>query len=91
MYLFSFLLTFDESFDYKQQLILFSDYVIFFQVTTDVNELDKNEVNIISGVLELRKKTVGDIMTHLDDAFMLSIETILDFETVSEIMKSGDI
>lgn len=65
--------------------------MLYFQVTTDVNELDKNEVNIISGVLELRKKTVGDIMTHLDDAFMLSIETILDFETVSEIMKSGDI
>lgn len=28
-------------------------------------------------------------MTTLDDAFMLSIDSILDFETVSEIMKSG--
>lgn len=28
-------------------------------------------------------------MTHLEDAFMLSIDAVLDFETVSEIMKSG--
>ncbi|XP_033236194.1 metal transporter CNNM4 isoform X1 [Drosophila pseudoobscura] len=59
------------------------------RVTNDVNDLDKNEVNIISGALELRKKTVADVMTHIDDAFMLSLEAVLDFETVSEIMNSG--
>ncbi|CAH1723602.1 unnamed protein product [Chironomus riparius] len=59
------------------------------KVTTDVNDLDKDEVNIISGVLEMRKKTVGDIMTHIDDAYMLPIDAILDFETISEIMNSG--
>ena len=59
------------------------------KVTTDVNDLDKDEVNIISGVLEMRKKTVGDIMTHIDDAYMLPIKSILDFETISEIMNSG--
>lgn len=59
------------------------------RVTTGINDLDKNEVNIISGALELRKKTVAEVMTHIDDAFMLSLDAILDFETVSEIMKSG--
>lgn len=59
------------------------------KVTTDVNDLDKDEVNIISGVLEMRKKTVGDIMTHIEDAYMLPIDAILDFETISEIMNSG--
>lgn len=59
------------------------------RVTNDINDLDKDEVNIISGALELRKKTVAGVMTHLEDAFMLSIDAILDFETVSEIMKSG--
>jgi metal transporter CNNM len=54
-----------------------------------VNDLDKDEVNVISGVLELRRKTVEDVMTHIEDAFMLSLDAILDFETVSEIMKSG--
>ncbi|CAO1387041.1 unnamed protein product [Diamesa tonsa] len=59
------------------------------KVTTDVNDLDKDEVNIISGVLELRKKTVGCIMTHIEDAYMLPIDSILNFETISEIMDSG--
>ncbi|XP_064535096.1 unextended protein isoform X1 [Drosophila montana] len=59
------------------------------RVTNDVNDLDKNEVNIISGALELRKKTVADIMTHINDAYMLSLEAVLDFETVSDIMNSG--
>lgn len=44
---------------------------------------------MISGALELRKKTVGHIMTHLEDIFMLPVESILDFETISEIMKTG--
>ncbi|XP_059056452.1 unextended protein-like [Achroia grisella] len=59
------------------------------KVTTDVNDLDKDEVNIISGALELRKKTVSDVMTKLEDVFMLPITSILDFETMSEIIKSG--
>lgn len=61
----------------------------YFQVTTGENDLDKDEVNIISGALELRKKTVSDVMTKIEDAFMLDYDAILDFETVSEIMKSG--
>lgn len=51
--------------------------------------MDKDEVNIISGALELRKKTVADVMTRIEDVFMLDYEAVLDFETVSEIMKSG--
>lgn len=58
-------------------------------MTTGDNELDKDEVNIISGALELRKKTVSHVMTRIEDVFMLDYEAVLDFETVSEIMKSG--
>ncbi len=47
-------------------------------------------MNIISGALELRKKTVAEVMTKIEDVYMLSYDTILDFETVSEIMKSGE-
>ena len=39
----------------------------------------------------MRKKTVGDIMTPIDDAYMLPISAILDFETISEIMNSGEL
>ncbi|KAJ3666591.1 hypothetical protein Zmor_002028 [Zophobas morio] len=63
--------------------------LLSLRVTTDVNDLDKDEVNIISGALELRKKTVVDVMTKIEDVFMLDYEAVLDFETVSEIMKSG--
>jgi hypothetical protein len=61
----------------------------FFQVTKEYHDLEKEEVNIIAGALELRRKTVGDIMTRLEDVFMLSYDSLLDFETVSEIMKQG--
>ncbi|KAL0853107.1 hypothetical protein ABMA27_012875 [Loxostege sticticalis] len=59
------------------------------KVTNHVNDLDKEEVNIISGALDLRKKTVKDIMTKLKDCFMLPMNSVLDFETMSEIVKSG--
>ncbi|XP_054013129.1 unextended protein [Hylaeus anthracinus] len=59
------------------------------RVTTGYNDLEKDEVNIIAGALELRKKTVADIMTKIEDVYMLDYNAILDFETVSEIMKSG--
>ncbi|XP_035727876.1 metal transporter CNNM4-like [Vespa mandarinia] len=59
------------------------------KVTTGYNDLEKDEVNIIAGALELRKKTVADVMTRIEDVYMLNYNAILDFETVSEIMKSG--
>ncbi|XP_030755614.1 metal transporter CNNM4 [Sitophilus oryzae] len=59
------------------------------RVTTGDNDLDKDEVNIISGALELRRKTVAEVMTKIEDVFMLDYEAVLDFETITEIMKSG--
>ncbi|GLG94335.1 metal transporter CNNM4-like [Gryllus bimaculatus] len=59
------------------------------KVTNEYNDLEKDEVNIIAGALEFRKKVVSDVMTKLEDVFMLSNDAILDFETVSEIMKQG--
>ncbi|XP_066991893.2 unextended protein isoform X3 [Anabrus simplex] len=59
------------------------------KVTNEYNDLEKDEVNIISGALEFSKKNVAQIMTKLEDVFMLSIDAVLDFETVSEIMKQG--
>ncbi|KAJ8664242.1 hypothetical protein QAD02_005904 [Eretmocerus hayati] len=59
------------------------------KVTTGFNDLEKDEVDIIAGALELRKKTVADVMTRIEDVYMLDYNRILDFETVSEIMSSG--
>lgn len=60
------------------------------QVTHDRNDLKMEEQNIICGALELHKKTVGEVMTKLDDVYMLSIDRNLDFDTINEIMQQGE-
>lgn len=61
----------------------------FIRVTKDYNDLHNEEVDIISGALELTKKTVADVMTKINDVFMVPITSVLNFETVSEIIKQG--
>uniref|UniRef100_A0A803JH15 Metal transporter n=1 Tax=Xenopus tropicalis TaxID=8364 RepID=A0A803JH15_XENTR len=53
------------------------------------NDLVKEELNIIQGALELRSKAVEDVFTPLGDCFMLRSDAVLDFSTVSEILRSG--
>ncbi|XP_030638747.1 metal transporter CNNM1-like [Chanos chanos] len=59
------------------------------RVTDPYHDLVKEELNIIQGALELRTKTVEDVLTPLTDCFMLSSDALLDFSTMSEIMQSG--
>ncbi|KAM9134331.1 metal transporter CNNM2 isoform 2-T2 [Pangshura tecta] len=59
------------------------------RITDPYNDLVKEELNIIQGALELRTKTVEDVMTPLRDCFMIAAEAVLDFNTMSEIMESG--
>eukprot|EP00118_Oscarella_pearsei_P011896 m.83533 g.83533 ORF g.83533 m.83533 type:complete len:707 (+) comp36353_c0_seq2:67-2187(+) len=60
------------------------------RVTENLTDLDKGEVGMLSGVLGFKEKKAEDVMTKLDDVFLLDIEqTMLDFRTISEITKSG--
>uniref|UniRef100_A0A3P9HA54 Metal transporter n=1 Tax=Oryzias latipes TaxID=8090 RepID=A0A3P9HA54_ORYLA len=59
------------------------------KVTEPYNDLVKEELNMIQGALELRTKTVEDVMTPLNDCFMIHSDAVLDFNTMSEIMESG--
>lgn len=59
------------------------------RVTDPYNDLVKEELNIIQGALELRTKTVEDVMTPLRDCFTIANDAALDFNTMSEIMESG--
>lgn len=61
----------------------------YIRVTKDHNRLDADEVNIISGALKLSKIKVVEIMTQLNDVFMLPYNAILDFQTMTEITKYG--
>ena len=46
-------------------------------------------MNIIAGALALSEKKVREIMTPLEDVFMISYDALLDFHTMSDIMKKG--
>lgn len=63
--------------------------VEMLKVTEPYNDLVKEELNMIQGALELRTKTVEDVMTQLSNCFMISSDAVLDFNTMSEIMESG--
>ncbi|XP_074092293.1 metal transporter CNNM1 [Macrotis lagotis] len=53
------------------------------------SDLVKEELNMIQGALELRTKVVEEVLTPLGDCFMLRADAVLDFATVSEILRSG--
>ncbi|XP_076846053.1 metal transporter CNNM4 isoform X2 [Brachyhypopomus gauderio] len=63
--------------------------VEMLKVTEPYNDLVKEEMNMIQGALELRTKTVEDVMTALGNCFMIHSDAVLDFNTMSEIMESG--
>ncbi|KAJ0005177.1 hypothetical protein NQD34_011391 [Periophthalmus magnuspinnatus] len=63
--------------------------VAMLRVTDPYHDLVKEELNIIQGALELRTKTVEDVLTPLSDCYMISSDAVLDFCTMSDIMQSG--
>ncbi|OPJ80642.1 hypothetical protein AV530_010909 [Patagioenas fasciata monilis] len=59
------------------------------KVTEPYNNLVREELNIIQGALELCTKMVEDVMMLMENCFMIKSDTILDFNTMLEIMESG--
>ena len=58
-------------------------------VTQKDAELEDYELNIISGALRYKEKTVKDIMTKFHDVFCVNIDSLLDFKTIKMIYDSG--
>ncbi|RVX66344.1 hypothetical protein B0A52_09952 [Exophiala mesophila] len=52
-------------------------------------QLNADEVTIISAVLDLKDKPVGSIMTPMDDVFTLSLDDVLDEPTMDNILSQG--
>ncbi|KAH0840944.1 hypothetical protein AYO21_11023 [Fonsecaea monophora] len=52
-------------------------------------QLNADEVTIISAVLDLKDKPVGSIMTPMDDVFTLSLDDVLDESTMDDILSQG--
>ena len=51
--------------------------------------LTRDEVSVLRAVLELRDKTVQNIMTSLQDVFMLPLSSTLDLPTIQAIIQAG--
>ena len=52
-------------------------------------QLNQDEVTIISAVLDLKAKPVGNIMTPMADTFIMSADTVLDENTMEVILGAG--
>ncbi|KAI0919747.1 hypothetical protein AcW1_003087 [Taiwanofungus camphoratus] len=52
-------------------------------------DLKMDTVTIIGGALDLQEKVVKQAMTPIEDVFMLSIDTRLDYETLKRICLTG--
>ncbi|KAF6228168.1 hypothetical protein HO133_007898 [Letharia lupina] len=55
----------------------------------DGEQLNSDEVTIISAVLDLKAKSVGSIMTPMEDTFTLSADTVLNEKTMEFILGAG--
>lgn len=51
--------------------------------------LHSDEVTIISAVLDLKEKSIGSIMTPMEDVFTLSLDDVLDEETMDDLLSQG--
>lgn len=61
----------------------------YLRITQRYNKLDTDELNIIQGALKLKKITVSEVMTKLEDIFSLPTQSVLNFNTLTMIQKSG--
>jgi hypothetical protein len=59
------------------------------QIHVQEEVLDKDTANAMTGALKYRNMAVSDVMTPLANAFMLSVEEKLNFETIAAIFKTG--
>ncbi|KAF2494609.1 DUF21-domain-containing protein [Lophium mytilinum] len=57
--------------------------------TSPDDRLNQDEVTIISAVLDLKDKSVGSIMTPLNDVFTMSADTVLDEKMMDIILSAG--
>lgn len=61
----------------------------YIRITKNYNNLDAQEINIITGALKIKKVTCGQIMTKLRDVFMLSLDTVIDYHVILSVVKRG--
>lgn len=64
--------------------------VTLHQSLGEVSErLNEDEVTIISAVLDLKRKPVEEVMTPMEDVYVMSEDTVLDEKTIDQILVAG--
>mmetsp|Transcript_21841 Transcript_21841/g.27860 ORF Transcript_21841/g.27860 Transcript_21841/m.27860 type:complete len:519 (-) Transcript_21841:145-1701(-) len=53
------------------------------------SDITKDETTIMSGALDFGKKEVIEVMTPLEDVYMLDIDSTLNMDTISSILEKG--
>eukprot|EP00639_Heterosigma_akashiwo_P031244 CAMPEP_0194687738 /NCGR_PEP_ID=MMETSP0295-20121207/16460_1 /TAXON_ID=39354 /ORGANISM="Heterosigma akashiwo, Strain CCMP2393" /LENGTH=323 /DNA_ID=CAMNT_0039576177 /DNA_START=433 /DNA_END=1400 /DNA_ORIENTATION=- len=59
------------------------------QIHVEHGSLDAESGNVVEGALKYKDMVVEEVMTSLEDCFMLPVEEVLDFRTISSIFQSG--
>lgn len=59
------------------------------ELLRNVEDIGDKEFKIITGALDFNKKKVKDVMTSLEEVFMLELNDRLDFETIAKIAGHG--
>ena len=52
-------------------------------------DLQSDTVTMVGGALDFQEKIVKDAMTPIDDVFMLSVDSRLDYEILAKVVRSG--
>lgn len=59
------------------------------QIHVQEGELDRDTADAMTGALKYKDMTVSEVMTPLQNTFMLSVDEKLSFETIATIFKTG--
>ncbi|XP_065195973.1 metal transporter CNNM2-like [Sycon ciliatum] len=59
------------------------------EVTRDHHYIAEDELEMLTGVLEFKNKTIKDVMTPKADMFLLADNTVLNLEMLRKIQKKG--
>jgi metal transporter CNNM len=60
-----------------------------FEMLEGENVIKSSERKIIQAALDLQEKTAAQVMTPIENVYMLEIHTILDHKTLHEIYQKG--
>ena len=65
------------------------ELIKLLQIQVDRNMLDHDTANTLTGALKYKNLPVRDVMTPLNNVYMLKMDDKLNFETIAKIFKAG--